>query len=304
MLSTARCVALAKLGVHGVDAVGRQHPSTGVDVGRGETDIAAFAVSLNDSPLNGEVSAEHLAGVVESPLAHGVADAGAAHCLAVERHGLQTVHVKAKRLAKGQQRLDVAISPVAKRKVGPHANAVDGPEAVEEFADKCLARFLAESGVEPDDQRSVDSGGLNGAESLWSGLQQGRGAVGRDHVCRVLVERDSDSQSLMPGGVIHRLPEYLLVTQVHAVEHAYREADSAIAVGQIAGLVELLHVAGAESLSIGTTRLAKSAGERFVNSSRVVAPLILNLPETVRRSPARCAPQPSVWPRSCASERT
>ena len=93
------------------------------------------------------------------------------------------------------------------------------------------------------------------------------------------------------------------MTQVHAVEHADREADSAITVGQIAGLVELLHVAGAESLSIGTTRLAKSAGERL-STSRVVAPLILNLPETVRRSPARCAPQPSVWPGSCASERT
>ena len=81
--------------------------------------------------------------------------------------------------------------------------------------------------------------------------------VGRDHVGRVLVERDSDSQSLMPGGVIHRLPENLLVTQVHAVEHADREADAAIAVGQLTGLVEVLHVAGAESLRIGTTRLAK-----------------------------------------------
>ena len=61
------------------------------------------------------------------------------------------MHVKAKRLAKRLQRIDIAVAPVAKGKVGPDSNAVDGPEAVEEFADECLTLFLAESGVEPDD---------------------------------------------------------------------------------------------------------------------------------------------------------
>ena len=79
---------LTKLSMHGIDAVGRQYQSIGIDVGRGEPELAAFAISLNDSPLDGEVSAEHLACVVESPFAHGGADAGAAHRMTVERNGL------------------------------------------------------------------------------------------------------------------------------------------------------------------------------------------------------------------------
>ena len=42
---------LAKLGVHGVDAVGQQHPPTGVDVGRGKADLAALPSPLMTVPL-------------------------------------------------------------------------------------------------------------------------------------------------------------------------------------------------------------------------------------------------------------
>ena len=254
---------------------------------------------------DGECAAQHLPGGVEVAGAHGGADAGAADCLSVERHGLQPVHVEAKRLAKRAEQPDVAVAPVAEGEVCPDTNAVDRSEAVGEFADEFRAGLAAKRGVELDEQCGVDAERLDGAEPLGAGLQQGRRAVGRDDAGRVAVERHGDGAALVPVAVLDGLPQNLLVAKVHAVEHADGEAGFAAAVGQIGGLVDDLHDSvAADSWSIGTTHLARSSGDRVVSSSSGVAALTLNLPETVRRRPARCAPQPSAWPRSCASVRT
>ena len=78
---------MAKPGVRGVNAVWRQDQAVGVEVSRRETELAALALALNDGALNGECTPEHLPGIVEAAVPHGVADARAADRLAVERHG-------------------------------------------------------------------------------------------------------------------------------------------------------------------------------------------------------------------------
>ena len=203
------------------------------------------------------------------------------------------------------EQLDVAVALVAKGKVCANADAVDVPEAGGQFADERLARFAAERLVKPDDQRGVEAKRLDGAEPLGAGLQQRRGAAGGDDGGGVTVERDRDGQRLVLVAVLDGLSQHLLMAKVHTVEHADRKAHLSAAVGQVGRLVEMFHdSAEADSWSIGTTRLARSSGERVGSSSSRVAALTLNRPEIVRRNPARCAPQPSAWPRSCASERT
>ena len=51
-------------------------------------------------------------------------------------------------------------------------------------------------------------------------------------------------------------------------------------------------------------RFVNSLEERVVSSSKVVALLTLNFPDTVRLRPERCPPQPSALPKSCARDRT
>jgi len=73
---------------------------------------------------------------------------------------------------------------------------------------------------------------------LGAGLQQGGGAVGCDDAGRVPVERHGYGQGLVLVAVLDGLPQNLLVAKVHAVEHADGEAGLALAVGQVAGLVD------------------------------------------------------------------
>ena len=72
-------------------------------------------------------------------------------------------------------------------------------------------------------------------------MQQGGRATGRYDAGRVAVERHGDGAALVLVAVLDGLPQHLLVAKVHAVEHADGKAGLAVAVGQVAGLVDEFH---------------------------------------------------------------
>src|ERR1700722_2137944 len=98
------------------------------------------------------------------------------------------------------------------------------------------------------------------------------------------------------------LPDDLLVAKVHAVEKADRKADFfGFGLQFVCGVNDFHDTA---SFKNGITLFSNSLDDNFRISSSGFASATSNFPETPRRNVARCAPQPSFWPRSCAMLRT
>ena len=169
----------------------------------------------------------------------------------------------------------------------------------------CSLNFLSKA----NQQQIVRAERFNRAQFLRQRINQRRHAVGRDDRIRMPVKRQHQRDGVVLARVGDGLPDDLLVAEMHAVEKRRWPgrpcgcpACSSFAAWMIFILTDT--ICQRASFKNGITLFSNSAAVNFKTASSGIASATSNLPETLRRSVARCAPQPSFWPRSCAMLRT
>src|SRR5262245_6435964 len=118
------------------------------------------------------------------------------------------------------EQLDVATATVAESERAPHAEAVHVTEIADQLPYELFTWLLAEGPVEVNQQRHVDPKRFHHSKLLGRGIDQGRIPFRRDHRIGMTIKRDGQSQCLMLPGIFDRLPEDLLVPEMHAIKHA------------------------------------------------------------------------------------
>ena len=129
----------------------------------------------------------------------------------------------------------VAAAFVAEDEVRADADALKLSKVARQTADECFARLLAEGLVEFDDQRRIRTERGNGADLLRLRIDLRREMIRRDDGGRMSIKRDNQREAAVLMRVGDGLPDDLLVAEVHAVEHANREANLAVARGEFGG---------------------------------------------------------------------
>src|ERR1700683_2130706 len=191
---------------------------------------------------------------------------------------------------------------MTENKIRADANAVNFSKIPRQTANKFLAGLLAEFFVELNQQQCVRAERFNRAQFLRQRINQRRHAIRRDDGIGMPVKSQNDCNRIVLTRIRNCLPDDLLMSKMHAVEKTDRKADFfAFGLQFICG-VDDFH--DAASFKKGMTRFSSSATGIFKISSSGFASAMSNFPETLRRNVARCAPQPSFWPRSCAILRT
>src|SRR5215469_9590889 len=117
----------------------------------------------------------------------------------------------------------------------------------------------------------------------------------------MLIECEDQRQCMVSFRVNDCLSDDLLVAEMHTIEETNRQANPLVAGVEFSRVVDEFHAA---SFKNGITRCSISRADSFSTSSNGRASATSNFPETMRRNFARCAPQPSFWPSSCAMLRT
>ena len=317
--------------MHGIDAVGWQNQGRRVEIRGRETKFTAHPIARGHAAGNGVRSSEHLTRGIKIAGADGFANARAADDLIVERHGGQSVNGETQFVPEFFKQRDIAAALVAENKIRAHAQALDFSEVAGQSADERLAGLPAERAIEMNQQQRVRAQRFNRAQFLRQRINQRRHAVGRDHDAGVPVERDHQRNGVVLTRVGDGLADDLLMTEVDAVKNADGQANLAVAVAKFICTVNDVHRGNcsgiseecriifrwrrsaesplrghdpAASFKNGITLFSNSAAVNFNTSSSFVASATSNLPETLRRSADKCAPQPSFWPSSCAMLRT
>lgn len=220
-------------GENGVNPVGWQGESTGVEIGGGKTEATADLIAGDDGAGEGVGAAEHLAGGVQVAGADGGADAGAADGLAVEGDGGEVVDGEVEFGTELAEQFDIAGAAVSEGEVGADADAVDVAEVVDKAADEVGRGQFTEGAVEVEEQGGIHAEGFDAAEFLGEGTDERRDAVGGDDGGGVGVEGDDDGFGAVLAGVHQGLTDDLLVTKMYAVKGADGEADAAGVGGEV-----------------------------------------------------------------------
>lgn len=193
----------------------------GLDVGRGEAEIAAALGTADDDPLDAVRAAQDLAGALDialgdQPPGQGrgeglAAPGGTAH---VELHHLD---VEVVRLALLAQEVDIAGGLVAEAEVRALDDGLGVQLVDEDLHHEVGGRQLRELGGEGEDEQRVHTelGTQLGAAVVRS--EQRGVAAGAHDLARVRVEGDHDGGNAQFTGAVHGMLDDQLVSAVHPV---------------------------------------------------------------------------------------
>ena len=206
--------------VRGIHAVRRHEAALGIEIRRGETELAPQSVAGHDRPAEGVFAAQHLRRCGEIPRSNRLAEARAADLLAIQRHGGEAMHGERQLAPELLQERDVATALVTEGEGAAHADAMHGTELFHEGADENVARLRGKFLGEGNHQQRIHTQRGERAHLLRGGVEQGRHAVGRHDAAGMLVEGDGHGHALVLRGVGHGLADDLLMTEVDAIKHA------------------------------------------------------------------------------------
>jgi hypothetical protein len=198
-------------------------------------------VALDHTATNRIRPPQHLAGGVNLSRPNRFPDARAADGLAVQRHRREAMHLKIQLPAQRFEERHVTVAPVAKNKIRAHADAVDLSQIARQFADEHIAGLLAECLVKVNFQKRVHAQRFDGAQLLGWRVNLRGNPFRSDDGIGMPVERHHQGQRLVLARVGDRLPDDLLVAQMHAVKHANSQADLAGAWIQLVGGMDDFH---------------------------------------------------------------
>jgi hypothetical protein len=152
------------------------------------------------------------------------------------------MHLEFQLSAKRLEKRDVPAPLMPKRKRPADTDAVDLPKIQRELANELFARRLTELAREMNQQRGIDSQRFDFPQLLPQRVNQQWRLFRRKNCGGMPVERDRERNPLVLPRVGNRLPDHLLVPQVHPVEHADGHADLPAARLEFARLPDQLHV--------------------------------------------------------------
>jgi hypothetical protein len=144
--------------------------------------------------------------------------------------------------SQGAEQGNVAGTLVPEVKTLPDGDAADAAEAGGQVAYEGGTVDRSQFRRERDGQGGVDSQGAKGAESLGQGLEETRGALGKNNAEWVRMEGDDDGPGTQRPGVENGLTDDVLVSQMDAIEHAQGDADTPEGTTEISGIAEGAHV--------------------------------------------------------------
>jgi hypothetical protein len=111
-------------------------------------------------------------------------------------------------------------------------------------ANKSLPRLLAEFLIKPNQPRHVRAQLLQGPEFLARGLNQCGHPLGSDNRIRVPIKRHDHRTRILSPRIRNRLPNHLLMAQMHSVKDTNSDADPFPRPLKLVRLMDELHRAG------------------------------------------------------------
>ena len=204
-----------------VDAVGGDgHPDRDLQVGCGEPERPAAALSRHDRPAQRVVPSQQLRRGRDVAFGQRVADVSAPNRTTdVVQQRLDNVQREPDLGAEGRERLDVALPVVSHREVGPH-DQVPHPDAAPEQNGELAGRQPRQLDVEGYRQQELHADLPYQAQPLVQRGQVPSFEVGAQHRCRVVLQREHDGRSAGLAGDLPEAAQQVPVTPVNPVEDA------------------------------------------------------------------------------------
>ncbi len=212
-------------GVGGVDAEGWEGEILDIEVGGGETDLAAELVALDDLTGDGVGTTEQAAGFREQPGGDFFADDGGADGAGVQGDGGEDMGGVMEFAFEVFKELAGARALMSEGEALSDADGGKGVEVLGDLADESFSVDLAERVGEGGNDGGVDAGRFERLESGLEVLDGWGDAVWGDHVIGVLIEGQGGGEAVIAVGVIEGELEELLMAEVDAIEHADGDVD-------------------------------------------------------------------------------